>query len=194
MLSCVSVKCVCGHPTLSFGVWECPSIKTHRSTDPPNYRRELSYGSGSPPTTPCSTSPLGDSRINNGRTDLWYKYTCSTTAVLLQVHKNQNMVGRLILWTYCSPEIWVIEMEGDIHKCIQMCRGRETSGWLLACHLWTPMVATMYTLGRDVPLNWWPSRAVLTMRVAQPNGQKSKNKRPTWQNKTRLLNHFQRLC
>lgn len=28
-----------------------PSIKTHCPTHPPNYRRELSYGSGSPPTT-----------------------------------------------------------------------------------------------------------------------------------------------
>lgn len=47
--------------------------------------------------------------------------------MLLQVHKCQNMVGRLILWTYCSPKILVIEMEEDacrsVHKCIQMLQG-----------------------------------------------------------------------
>lgn len=91
---CLSAKyvCVVTQP-FDFG-WG--SIKTCSRTHLPNYRRELSWGSGSPPTTPSSTSPLSHLRINNGQSFVNINRKALPLTCYCRCSKNPNLVRKLI--------------------------------------------------------------------------------------------------
>lgn len=78
--------------------------------------------------------------------------------MLLQVPKDQNPVGRLICGLSASLKFWLLKWSRrTVRTYTRACRCagvRETSGRLSACHLWTPVVATVYTVrqGRTTKL------------------------------------------
>lgn len=144
MCTCVVIQAF--HLTWGSG----PSIKAHGPTNPPNYRRELRYGSGSPPTTrPPPPQPLLIPESTTVRQIWQINIRAELRPCYWRCKKNKkerkwNAKKR---WTRGLPRTalkfgLLKGKEGKayahrVHSCAQ---GYEE---LSACHLWALVVATV---------------------------------------------------